>query len=463
MNEQQQIDAILANVEMYHVQQCRSTSDEQETSYQQRPHTVIDVYVIEREQNDPPTVESTLDAQLKENQDDEESETTPTTPVAQHRTSPNWRLVALVALCTLIIGAGSSMCLVFLFTPSASVTIVTASRQLTTTSALQLVTNGTADPTKNQIAGRVLLAITMSQQKTLPTTGTVHQMAQAAHGLLTFYNAAPYAQTIEAGTMLTGADGIQVVTDHDAMIPAAIMPTEGQVTVSAHTAITGLQGNIRASDIYGQCCRLNVFVANGMFHGGQDARTYQTVTQQGITSVVNNLKANLEQSVQAAFQIQVQPSETLVIPLACTSKVTTDPRIGEEATHVQVIIDETCIGTVYTTQALTALATQRTTLDANTRLGTGYTTTGVHTRITQIHSTTHDSSELTIISVSSWMYPFTQEQQDAMKAMIGGMSKDKATATLLHMAGVQSVSITLKNSTTLPTDEQHISILFLQI
>jgi hypothetical protein len=47
----------------------------------------------------------------------------------------------------------------------------------------------------------------MSQEKTVATTGTAHQDAKAAHGAVTFYNAAPYWQTVSAGTLLTGADG----------------------------------------------------------------------------------------------------------------------------------------------------------------------------------------------------------------------------------------------------------------
>jgi len=144
--------------------------------------------------------------------------------------------------------------------------------------------------------------------------------------------------------------------------------------------------------------------------------------------------------------------------------VTADHKVGEEATHVQVTVDETCTGITYITQALITLATQRATTDANTRLGTGYaTTTGVQTRLVQVHPTQHGTFALQLQSISVWAYPFTQEQQNSIKAMIAGMSKDKATKTLLHMTGVQSVSITLKNGTTLPTDDQYISILFVQV
>lgn len=454
---QQHINAILAHLDEQQTQESPDTAP-----YEQQPHRVIDVYVMEPPDEEPPTVESTI-AASQESQDNEKPATPPASQQEPHSTSPRWWILALVAVCLFAIGIGSSVSLLQLFTPSATITIVTASQHLTTTSTVQLVITGTADPAKHQLAGRLLPAITMSQQKTVPTTGTAHQQAQAAHGAVTFYNAAPSVQTVNTGTLLTGTDGVQIVTDQDATIPAAAMPTEGQVTVLAHAALTGRAGNISAGDVYGQCCRLDVFAANGAFHGGQDARTYQTVTAQDITSVVTTIKTSLEQSVQAALHTQVQPSETLFTPLACTQQVTPDHAVGAEATQMSVTVNETCAGTVYPTQALSTLATQLATQDATKRFGTGYTTTGVQTSITHSSTNAHGITELQLTAVSLWAYPFTQEQQQVITAMIAGMNKDKATTTLLHLTGIQSVSITLKNSTTLPTDAQQIHLLFLQV
>jgi len=465
-NLQQHIDALLANLDEQHTREAGQylpTPDEQEAPYQQQPRTFIDVYVIERQQDEPPTVESTLDSVTQESQNDDKPETPIISPLTPHRTCPRWWMIVCIMLCVLLIGLGASLYLVQFFAPSATITLVTASQPLTTTTSLQVVTNGAADPTKNQVPGRVLPAITMSQQQTVPTTGTTHQDATSAHGFITFYNAAPYVQTVKAGTMLTGADGIQVITDQDAAIPTAVMPTEGQTTIVGHAATTGPQGNIRAGDVYGQCCRLNVFVANGMFHGGQDAQTYQTVTQQDINSVVSSVKTSLEQSIQIALKTQVQPTETLVTPLACTQRVTPDHAAGEEATQVTVTIDETCQGLVYTTQEMSILTTQRATQNAMQRFGTGYTTTGVQTSITHTRLNQHDTIDLQIKSSSMWAYRFDAAQQQAIKAMIAGMSKDKAITTLLHLASVQSVSLTLTHGTTLPTDTQHIHLLFLQV
>jgi hypothetical protein len=62
-----------------------------------------------------------------------------------------------------------------------------------------------------QIEARLLAAHTLTQQVTVPTTGEGHQPALQARGLVTFYNQAPIAQTIPAGMLLSGADGVKVV------------------------------------------------------------------------------------------------------------------------------------------------------------------------------------------------------------------------------------------------------------
>ena len=75
----------------------------------------------------------------------------------------------------------------------------------------------------------------------------------------------------------------------------------GQVSVPAHATSSGPAGNIKAGDIYGPCCRVNVFAANSAFRGGQDARSFPMVTQQDMDGAVTTLKASLTQSVQAAL------------------------------------------------------------------------------------------------------------------------------------------------------------------
>jgi hypothetical protein len=195
--------------------------------------------------------------------------------------------------------------------------------------------------------------MTLSQATTVPTSGTGHQDATPTHGLLIFYNGLPVEQTISAGTLLTSSTGIQVVTNEDAIIPAASLPTSGQVTVSAHTLMVGPEGNLPASAVSMPCCRENVYVQNSSaFTGGQLARTFKSVTRHDLSQATALLTASMQQSVQAAMQPQVRPSETLITPLPCTTHVSSDHHVGEEASQVTVSLDETCHGVLYQTQGM---------------------------------------------------------------------------------------------------------------
>ena len=282
----------------------------------------------------------------------------------------------------------------------------------------------------------------MSEQKTVATTGIAQQEAQAAHGTLTFYNALPAPQTILAGQLLIGTDGVQVVTDQDAVIPAGTLATNGQLSVQAHAVIVGPGGNIAARDIYGPCCRENVFVQNdATFVGGQAAHSYQTATQQDIASVTTSIKTSLDQSIQAALQTQVESGETLLTPLDCQAQVSSDHQPGEQAAQVTVTINETCTAFAYQTAALHDLMSHALTQQAAT-LGEGYTATSDLTiQVIQAHTSDQGTTTMQVKGTQTYGYQLSEAQQQALKNHIAGKGKDQAMTLLLHTTGVQTVSI----------------------
>jgi hypothetical protein len=184
--------------------------------------------------------------------------------------------LALVALLVIGVLAGTLVAYLTQAT-SAQVTVLPARHAITITTTLTVITGSTTSSSMRgqDIAGRALPTMTLSQASTIPTSGTGHQDATPAHGLLTFYNGLPTEQTISAGTLLTSSTGVQVITDEDAGIPAASLPTSGQVSVAAHTLIVGPEGNLPAEAVSMPCCRENVYVRNdSSFSGGQLARTF---------------------------------------------------------------------------------------------------------------------------------------------------------------------------------------------
>ncbi len=61
------------------------------------------------------------------------------------------------------------------------------------------------------------------------------------------------------------------------------------------------------------------------------------------------------------------------------------------------------------------------------------------------------------------MCQFSQAKQQQIKLTIRGKSKEEATALLLHTPGVQTVSLSVKNGTTIPTDVEQIHLVFEEI
>src|SRR5215469_13786484 len=200
---------------------------------------------------------------------------------------PYYLLVVGTVLACLLFVAVSLI--VPLLTPSAIVTIIPRQEHLSLTTSIP-------------IQGRLLPSFTLSQSISVPATGKRHQDATRAAGTITFYYGLFTAQTIAAGTLLTGNDGVQVATDQAAIIPAATPPIFGQTTVSAHAIGAGSQGNIPAYDINQACCATAILAKNTTpFQGGAEARNYVLVTRADIDAATRTITATLEKSEHAAL------------------------------------------------------------------------------------------------------------------------------------------------------------------
>jgi hypothetical protein len=445
------IDRILAEVDAAKPVKEHVTAETTPTEpAEPAPTRLIDIHVYDLPEGEeaPPS------------QEEQQKTSVPAQAEPARRSRRHAFLLLVGGLGILLIAAIVTVVIYPLLTTIATATIIPTSKQISTISTVIVATGQTtaAEP----IPGSMLSPVSMSQARTVTTTGRGHQDAQAAHGLVTFYNGAPYAQTVTSGTLLTGADGIQIVTDQDATIPAVNYPTLGQATVAAHTVITGPGGNIRAGDVYGPCCRLNVSAVSGPFTGGQEARDFQTVTQKDIDATVASLKNSVDQSVQAALKTQVAADQTLITPVSCQQSITPDHQVGEEATHVHVVLNETCTGATYNTQSFQHLLTQHMTQEASRQLGEGYTLTGtIENTIVEATPQVHGTVTLQVRSTASYAYQFTEQQQQHLKVMIAGKTKAQATSILLQGEGVQSVSLSLSSGEQLPTDPGRIHLVFL--
>jgi hypothetical protein len=85
------------------------------------------------------------------------------------------------------------------------------------------------------------VAIIPTGMKTFPAT--------VAHGTLTITNGSILAEELPKGMIFTGKDGVEVITDATAFVPAGSAAGYGVAYVSAHAAMSGKSGNIPTLDI----------------------------------------------------------------------------------------------------------------------------------------------------------------------------------------------------------------------
>ncbi len=355
-------------------------------------------------------------------------------------------------------------------TLAATVTLVPEAKTLSTRLTVTALSTGTPEQARKQVTARVLVVSSPTQNQTVPTTGTGHAPARVGEGTVTFYNAAPYSQTVAAGTLLTGADGVEVVTDAPAMIPAGNPPIEGEATVPAHAAVIGPQGNIAPLDLNGLCCMAGISVKNTTaFHDGQYAYDYPMVTQADIDQAAGPLLAALTAATQGNVQGEVYPNERLAGPVGCQPAITPDHSVGSDASQVTVGVSVTCRAQVYDHEAVVRLVTNVLMQQATTTLGTDYALRGtISTTITQAGTPPHakpGTLTLLVTGQGIWVYQVSTAEQVRLTRLIAGLSRQQAMHVLQqqepgHLAAIHiQISGLWTDSNRLPADATRIQLL----
>jgi hypothetical protein len=339
------------------------------------------------------------------------------------------------------------------FAPTANVTITPVVKTVTTSTAFPIGKG------PGEVEGRVLPAVTLSQSQTVVATGKGHQDAKAATGTLTFYNGQLQSITVASGTLFTGRDGVQIVTEHTAVIPAADAstnpPAYGYASVSAQAELKGAHGNIAALDLSGPCCAGSVIVKNlAPFAGGQDARDFTYVQSSDIREATSVLTTTLLRGEQGALGGQLQQGETLVTP-QCTASAISSHKSGDEAANAQVTVSETCKAVAYNQQSLQQAAAQL--VRGRFPNPTMHFQLAGTIQIT-VRSVSMQNGMPTLKTTLRGTFVF-QINVRQIQSLVAGKPILKAIPILSRLAGVQTVSITgIADNQQLPTDAAHIHL-----
>ena len=394
---------------------------------------------------------------VRERQEEEDEEDFPQvveSTLVLPRESPLLPAYVLCSSYVLLLVAALVFQLYCVFNPPiATVTLLPRFQHVSMTGTVQL--------------GRMVSPITISQSQSVPTSGTGHQDARSATGYLTFYNGQFQAVTIPAGIVLSGASGIWVITDREAVIPAGDPPQYGQVSVPAHTSTQGASGNIAAHDINQACCASSVLVTNVQpFSGGQNARVFQTVAMRDIASTATLLATAVAQSVNAAFQGHLQPREQVAL-LPCCPIVASDHLIGQEATHITVTVSETCRAVAYNGQQLALQATDMLIHRSAGQLQAGYSLFG-SVRASVINAAVSTSAQhqvfLAFKAQGTWVYGLSKPTQEQITHLLAGKTTHEALQLLTALPGVEQASIRFSgfgNASRLPKQVGLIHLTFL--
>ena len=346
--------------------------------------------------------------------------------------------------------------------PAATVSITPKNTQLSNTYVVTSIF-GTPDPSKRQIEARQLTFTTQPQSKTVPATGVVKTQGSRATGTLTFFNGTLSAYYVAANTQIPDAQGIVIVNDTVVAIPPG-NPNSGygHATVSAHALNVGANGNIPPGEFSNYvCCGSSVvgISTNSAFTGGQDPQNFTAVQQSDVDGAANPLKPALLQAALSTLNGLKRSGEQYVNKPSCTTKVTANPPVGTKATSVTASVTATCSAEAYDQAGAETIAANLLNAEANKDTGGGYTLSGnITPTITSVSAGSQGNLTLLVKASGTWVYQFTPAVKTSLAKLIAGKTKEQATALLLQQPGIGSVTITIANGDTLPTDYTQINI-----
>jgi hypothetical protein len=398
------------------------------------------------------------------------SEITGTVPLAPPKREFHFNYWLLIAAILVVILASEHVpaLLTYIqttyFHRQATVTLFSTQKQVAHTYTFLAVT-GTPDAEQQQVPSRLISSTSPAQTVTLQATGTAQTQPTNAYGIVTFYNDAPYAQTIDAGTVITGNDGIQIVTDQAVTIAAGTGATNGSISVPAHTLQAGTQANISRYDVNRLCCISGMRAINASdFTGGKDPISYTVVSSTDIAAAQKKAASSLDPQAKGAITAQVKPTEKELTALQCSFTTQATPKVGEKATATTVSVAESCDMQVYDHALLQTKASSQFLQDIAHTLGTGFLPKhdlSVSLTKTRLVDQSHHTYTLLVSVSATLLYRPTPQQVQRLTTLIAGKSLTQARTQLLHMQGIAGVYIqpVHQNDGTLPADPTQIDII----
>jgi hypothetical protein len=350
--------------------------------------------------------------------------------------------------------------------PTATLVISPAYREMRAVIPLSAVLFSPTDPLR-QVEARQLQVSTPARSQTTGVTGVQYTSAVAATGTVVYYNEASSWLTVGSGVILTGSDGMQVVTEAQVSVPPGDPPVSYGISapVPVKAMQAGARGNIAAHDLKGPCCMAGIAVDNlEALSGGWNPRPYAVVSKEDIARVEKALSPELTRSSRSLLQGQVHAHELVVGPPVCTSHATVTPPVGSKAQLATVSVEVTCRNGAYDSSLALQKALSLYKRQVAGELGPDYVLQADHVRAVlrpggpvkgQVGSVS-----LPVSVDGVWVYRWDSDTITRLVHRVAGMERGKALGFLVQDTGVLTAHILLTGSTTLPADPDNIRVTF---
>jgi hypothetical protein len=388
-------------------------------------------------------------------------------PGSRRRRFSPWQVcmaIAVLLALAWISGLGDPLFAYLFPSPAATITIIPASSR---ENFAVTVTAVTGQPDVTQVAARTLQGTSPTRTVMARATGSGQTPAIPASGKLTFFNEGSSPQTLGAGLILTGADGIQVVTDSAVTIAAGNPPAVGSAWVYAHTVQGGSQANIAAGDVNGLCCGPGLAVKSSSFSGGQDGQTYPILEQHDIDAATATVTQALIQQAQRQVVEQVSGAEQPAVDSQCHTSIAAASPAGSHVAQASISVSATCTGETFERAAVLRLAASLFAQGVAKQLGPAYAPSSrITTKIVQASLTDARSGALTVLvrGQGTWSYQFSRAKQQTIARRIQGRSVSVALSLLAQVPGVAHTSLSLSGGAQqIPSDPARITIVILPV
>ena len=207
-----------------------------------------------------------------------------------------------------------------------------------------------------------------------------------------------------------------------------------------------VSGNIPADDINQACCATSVLGRNTQsFHGGQDERTYTTVTQKDIHNISTVLKTTACTQHHRSLTRPTTPRRSITTPTLYADCYQRSPaRRGSNTGQSHRIrnMQCNCIQQPGTSNKSDNISCDPGTTKSRSRIQPLWNRTSFgHTGKRHQHNT--PLVFLSFQASGTWIYGFTHTAQEQIKHLIAGKTTQQALTLLASLPGVEQASIRL--------------------